>query len=132
MFKKILDFCKTRWAKIISIIFIYIIPIILLNNKVALTKNVSAGIKITFAGICVLIVLFLIFRKKIYAKIILMPKSIKRSIFIIIHNGIAYGLVFGVLWTLSNFTNILLSWLMFSGIMWVCGAIFFIIDEQRR
>lgn len=126
---KIWTFIKERWALLIGIVFTWCVPIYLLNEEIALTQEVSAGVKITFVGILVICFLFLAFRKRLYAKIITMEHGIWRGVFLLIHRGVAYGLVFGVLWGMINFANKLYGWWKISGIVIAIGALFYIIDE---
>lgn len=126
---KIWTFLKERWALIIGIMITWGVPIYLLNEQIALTEEVSAGVKLTFAGILVLGFLFLAFRKRVYAKIITMQHGIWRGLLLLLHRGIAYGLVFGVLWGITNFAGKLYDWWKISGIVIAIGAIFYIIDE---
>lgn len=133
MFKKIwqkfLNLCKTRWAYLISIIFIWLIPIIMLNEYVALTET-NIAFKITFMGCLVLLVVFFAFRKKIFALIHKQPHGIIRGVLLCVHKAITYGLFLGVLWAISTFSGKLYYWWLLCGISMIFGLIFIMIDEH--
>lgn len=128
MFKKLLNKCKRRWAYLISVIFIWVIPIIMLNEYVALTQT-NIAFKITFMGCLVLMVIFFAFRKKIFAVIHKQPHGIMRGVLLCIHKAVTYGLILGVLWAISSFGNKLYNWWLLCGISIVIGLIFVLIDE---
>lgn len=130
MLTKIGTFFKHRWAFIIGVICTWAIPIYLLNEQIALTTQVKAGIKITFMGIVVLAVLFLAFRKRLYAKVYNIKHGIVRGLLMLLHRSIAYGLVFGALWGTIHFADKLYGWWQLSGLAMILGAIFYIIDEM--
>lgn len=125
---KFLNLCKTRWAYVISLIFIWVIPIIMLNEFVALTKT-NIAFKITFMGCLVLLVVFFAFRKKIYALIHRQPHGIVRGVLLCAHKTITYCLVLGVLWAITTFSDKLYHWWLLSGISMLLGLIFIILDE---
>lgn len=126
---KFLSLCKTRWAYLVSLLFIWVIPIVMLNEFVALTET-NIAFKITFMGCLVLLVVFFAFRKKIYALIHKQPHGILRGVLLCIHKAITYGLILGVLWAVSMFSDKLYHWWLLSGISVLIGLIFIIIDER--
>lgn len=125
---KFLNLCKTRWAYLVSLIFIWVIPIIMLNEFVALTET-NIAFKITFMGCLVLLVVFFAFRKKIYGLIHKQPHGIIRGVLLCIHKAITYGLFLGVLWAITTFSDKLYHWWLLSGISVLIGLIFIMIDE---
>lgn len=125
---KFLSLCKTRWAYLVSLLFIWIIPIVMLNEFVALAET-NIAFKITFMGCLVLLVVFFAFRKKIYALIHKQPHGILRGVLLCIHKAITYGLILGVLWAVSMFSDKLYHWWLLSGISVLIGLIFIMLDE---
>ena len=75
MFNKLISFCKSHWAGAVSLVFIWVIPIIMLNETVALYE-VNIAFKLTFIGCLVALVAFFAFRKKIYAIIHKQPHGV--------------------------------------------------------
>lgn len=128
MGKNILNLCKTRWAYVVSLIFIWALPIYMLNETVALTE-VNVAFKITFAGCLTLLVVFVALRKKIYALINKRPHGIARGVLLCIHKATSYGLFLGVLWAINSFSGKLYHWWLLSGISIAIGLIFIVIDE---
>ena len=114
----------------LGIVFTWVIPIYLLNEIVALTKDVPPHFKITFMGCLVIIVVLLAFRKKIYAKIQKMPVGLPRGLLLTIHRAVLYGLVLGILWALSSFSDKFFDWWIYSGISMLFGAYFYCVDEH--
>lgn len=125
---KFLSLCKTRWAYLVSLLFIWVIPIVMLNEFVVLAET-NIAFKITFMGCLVLLVVFFAFRKKIYALIHKQPHGILRGVLLCIHKAITYGLILGVLWAVSMFSDKLYHWWLLSGISVLIGLMFIIIDE---
>ena len=64
MLKKIFAFTKSRWAYLLSIAFIWCIPIALLAEIVVLAK-MYIGIKLTLIGYIVVCVALFVLKKKI-------------------------------------------------------------------
>lgn len=129
MLSKLKNFFKLRWAYFISTFFVWIIPIIMLNETVALTET-NAGFKLTFMGCLVLLFVFFAFRKKIYAFIHSKPHGILRGVLLCIHKAVSYGLVLGVLWAISVFSTKLYHWWLLCGVSILIGLIFLFIDEH--
>lgn len=130
MRKQILDFIKKNWAYVVSIIFFWVIPIIMLSEIVALTKHVSDGIKVTFMGCIVILVVFLALRKKIFALINKMNHGLLRGLLLCITKLITYALILGILWAISSFSNKFFHWWTLVGVSWLFGLIFVFIDEK--
>ena len=128
MLKKFWNYCKVRWAYLISVAFIWGIPIIMLNEHIALAET-NIAFKLTFVGILVLLVVFFALRKKIYAIIYKQPHGILRGVLLCLHKGVTYGLFLGVLWTVSVFSGKLYHWWLLSGISIAIGLIFLLVNE---
>lgn len=126
---KIVNFFKNSWALFLGIIFTWVIPLCLLAENVALTKEVSAGVKLTFMGCLVVLFLLIMFRKKIYEQIIRLNYGWLRAVLKTIYRGINYGLFLGILWGITYFADDLFTWWIYSGISILVGVIFYIIHE---
>lgn len=122
-------FLKNRWAYLLGVVFTWVVPIYLLNEIVALTKDVPAHFKITFMGCLVIIIVLLAFRKKLYAKIQKIPAGLPRGLLLTLHRAVLYGLVLGILWALSSFSGKFFDWWIYSGISMLFGAYFYCVDE---
>lgn len=131
LFSKIKTFFKTRWSFFVGFVFMWIVPIILLNETVALTKEVSAGVKATWVTFVLIFFLLLAFRKYVYGLIVRLKHGLLRGILKILHKGVLYGLFLGVLWGVQYFVDKLFNWCIYSGIAMLIGAIFYIIDEVK-
>lgn len=128
MLKKFWSYCKVRWAYLISIAFVWVVPIIMLNEYIALAET-NIAFKLTFAGCLTILVIFLALRKKIYAYIHKKPHGVTRGVLLCIHKGVTYGLFLGVLWAINAFSNKLFDWWLLSGLSILIGVVFIIIDE---
>lgn len=128
MFNKFISFCKNHWAGAVSLVFIWVIPIIMLNETVALYK-VNIAFKLTFIGCLVALVAFFSFRKKIYAIIHKQPHGIIRGVLLCVHKAVTYGLCLGVLWALQAFSTKIYNWWLLAGISIAIGLIFIVVDE---
>ena len=128
MLKKFWNYCKVRWAYLISVAFIWVIPIVMLNEHIALAET-NIAFKLTFAGIMVLVVVFFALRKKIYAIIHKQPHGTLRGVLLCLHKGVTYGLFLGVLWAVSVFSDKLYHWWLLSGISIAIGLIFLLVNE---
>lgn len=113
----------------VSLLFIWVIPIIMLNEFVALTET-NIAFKITFMGCLVLLVVFFALRKKIYALIHKQPHGILRGVLLCIHKAVTYGLILGVLWAISMFSDKLYHWWLLCGISVLIGLFFVVLDER--
>jgi len=129
MFIGLGQFIKTRWAKFVGIIFTWVIPIVMLNEEIALVENVEAYTKVTWVGCIVLIVVLLALRKQIFASIVRLKHGIVRGILLTVYKASGYGLFLGVLWGISKLATKLYDWWLLCGISMLIGAVFYIIDE---
>lgn len=123
--------CKQNWAYFLSIIFFWVIPIIMLNETVALTET-KVAFKLTFMGCLVVLFIIIAFRKKVYVFIEKRPHGMIRAILLCLYKGITYGTILGILWAISSFGDKLFNWWLLSGISMLVGLIFIFIDEKIK
>lgn len=119
---------KIRWLYLIFLLFDWLIPIVMLNEFVALT-DISTGFKITFMGCLVLLFIFINLRKKIYAFIYSKPHGLLRGVLILINKLVTYLLMLGILWAIYYFSSKFYRWWLLSGISMIIGMIFLFLDE---
>ena len=129
LFRKFFNFVKRRSFLFIGIIFTWVIPIIMLNEQIALVENVEAHLKLTWLGAIVGVVILLKMRKQIYAKIYQIKRGWLRGALMTIYRAVNYGFLLLILWGLSTFSGKLYTWWLYSGISMLLGAIFYIVDE---
>lgn len=122
---------KTRCAYILSIFFIWIVPIQLLNEYVGELAEVNVAFKITFIGCLTILVVFLALRKKIYALIHKRPHGLTRGVLLCLHKGVTYGLVLAIMWALNNFSIKFYRWWLLCGISIAIGLILILVDEWK-
>lgn len=131
--EKIYEYIKKNILYLISIIFTWVIPIYMLNEKIALTKNVSAGVKLSTIGALVVLIVLLVTYGKVKGKIDNFKPSTKKGlslkiIFKVLHNVILLGVCY---WLISNiivFLTIIFNWYKMSLISIAIGLIIYIID----
>lgn len=123
--------CKRNWAYFLSIIFFWVIPIIMLNETVALTET-NVAFKLTFMGCLVVLFIIIAFRKKVYVFIEKRPHGMIRAILLCLYKGITYGTILGILWAISSFGDKFFNWWLLSGISMLVGLIFIFIDEKIK
>lgn len=132
LFKKFALFVAKRTPYFIGIIFTWVIPIIMLNEQIALVENVEAHLKITWLGAIVAVIILLKMRKQIYAKIYSLKHSWVRGVLLTLYRAVGYGLFLLILYGLSLFSTKLLKWWLYSGLSMLIGAGFYIADEIIR
>ena len=131
--EKIYEYIKKNILYLISIIFTWGIPIYMLNEKIALTKNVSAGVKLSTIGALVVLIVLLVTYGKVKGKIDNFKPSTKKGlslkiIFKVLHNVILLGVCY---WLISNiivFLTIIFNWYKMSLISIAIGLIIYVID----
>lgn len=129
LFLNLFKFIITRQFAFYGILCTWIIPIWLLNEQIALLKDVPTHIPFTFTGCLVVLVVLIALRKRIYASIIRLKNGLTRAILLTISKSITYGLIFAVLWAGSYFIDKLYAWWKLAGISIAIGAVCYIIDE---
>lgn len=130
MFNKLKNSIKKRWAFMLYLFFVWLVPIIMLNEFISLVE-VNVAFKITFSGCLVLIIVLLGFRKKIYAIINNHPHGLIRGILLCLHKAVLYGLILGIMWGISSFSDKFFNWWLLCGISWIIGFIFLMVDENN-
>lgn len=130
MLNKLKSFIKKRWAYLVSLLFIWIVPIVMLNEIVALVE-VNVAFKITFSGCVVIFIVFLTFRKKIYALIHKLPHGVLRGVLLCLHKAVMYGLILGIMWGINSFSGKFFDWWLLCGISWLIGFVFIVLDENN-
>jgi len=125
---RIKEFIKRRWAYLISLIFFFVIPVILLNEVIAVAE-INVAFKITFVGFIVLFIIAMFFRKKLYEKILKLDNGVKRGVFRVLHHAVLYALILGLFWGISAFADKLFNLCVYCGISMAFGAVFLILDE---
>lgn len=127
--KKFARFVARRTPYFIGIIFVWVIPIIMLNEQIALAENVEAHLKITWLGAIVAVIVLLKMRKQIYAKIYQLKHGWLRGVLLTLYRAVSYGFLLLILWGLSFFATKIYYWWLYSGISILIGSVFYIIDE---
>ena len=123
---------KKNWQLITAFFITYIIPIAMLSEIMAFTKEVKPAIKVTFMGCIALGALFLVFYKKIREYIIRLPKGLKRGILKIINTVIFWGVMFGIVVGLQYIGSLLQDYWIKVGICFAIGHIFYMWDEIKK
>lgn len=131
IFKKFFSWIKFRWSYFVGLFFTWVIPIYLLNEIIALTEEVSPGIRLTFAGCIVSLVVFFAFKKAIYRKICSLSHGLLRGVLLTLYKALGYALIFGALMGIGYFAYKLLDWWKYSGVSILIGALFYVYDEKR-
>ena len=130
MLKKIFAFTKSRWAYLLSIVFIWCIPIALLPEIVVLAK-IYIGIKLTLIGYIVVCVALFALKKKISIIISKQNKTVQ-LVLSCLNKAVVYGLILIGIVAIQSFSDKLLKWWIFSGISWAVGAVFYSIDKLKE
>lgn len=132
--KKLWFLIKTRTTLVLGFAFVYVIPILMLNEKIALTKTISGGVKLTYMGIISAVVLFFIFKKKISEAV----HRIKNKVVVAILSGVYRTSLMGILYivfgAMVSLLGLLKEWSALSIISVAIGSVFYIIDKviQKR
>ena len=131
MFKKIMRLLKSHWANLLSIFFIWVVPILMLNEVIAFVQ-VGIAFKITFAGCLVMLLILWTMKNKINCIIEKQPHGVVRGVLLCLHKTMIYGLILGVVWAIHAFSENLISWWLLCGISWGIGFVFLIVNENKR
>lgn len=132
---KVKTFFKTRWAWIVSLVFMWVIPIILLNERFALLETApakKATTVLTFSGLCVVVAIFIACYKKITRYIHNLKHGIVRAVWVLLSKGIIYALVLCACIYIDKLANQIFEWWKLVGICWLLGIVFVWIDETRK
>ena len=133
--KKVGTFFKTRWAWIVSLFFMWVIPIILLNERFALLETApakKATTVLTFSGLCVVAVIFIALYKKITRYIHSLKHGVVRALWVLLSKGVIYALVLCACIYVDKLANQIFEWWKLVGICWLLGIVFVWIDETRK
>ena len=130
MLKKIFAYIKSRWAYLLSIVFIWCIPIALLAEIVVLAK-IYIGIKLTLIGYIVVCVALFALKKKISSFISKQNKTVQ-IVLSCLNKAVVYGLILIGIVAIQIFSDKLLKWWIFSGISWAIGVVFYSIDKIKE
>ena len=130
MFKKTMEYIKAKWAYLLSLLFIWCIPIALLAEIVVLAK-MHVGIKLTAIGYIVVCVVLFALKKKISSYISKQSKTVQ-IVLSCLFKAVLYGFVLVAVLAVQAFSDKLLRWWVYSGIAWAFGIVFYIIDKIKE
>ena len=130
MFKKIFNYIRQKWAYLLSLLFIWCIPILLLTEIVVLAKMYT-GIRLTFIGYIVVCVVLFALKRKIAIFISKQNKTLQIVLFCL-GKAVLYGVVLIGILAINTFSNKLFKWWVYSGISWGIGVVFYIIDKIKE
>ena len=130
MFKKILCYIKAKWAYLLSLLFIWCIPIALLAEIVVLAK-LHVGVKLTVIGYIVVCVVLFALKKKIASYIHKQNKTVQ-IVLSCLSKAVLYGFVLVAVLAVQTFSDKLLRWWVYSGISWAFGLVFYVIDKIKE
>ncbi len=123
---------KKNWQLITAFFITYLIPIAMLSEIMAFTKEVKPAIKVTFMGCIALGALFLVFYKKLKEYVIRLPKGLKRGILKIINTVIFWSIMFGIVVGLQYIGGLLQDYWIKVGVCFAIGHIFYMWDEIKK
>lgn len=124
----------TRTFLALGFFFTWVVPIYLLNDQIALTKEVSTTWKFTFVGLIVLVTLCLIYYKKIKEKVNnYKPKNGWQLAFqfllMTVYRLISLGGIYFLMYYLISFMEKILQWWYYSLFSIGVGLLFYFIDR---
>lgn len=123
---------KLHWELVVAFIVSYIIPVAMLSEIMAFTKEVPGGIKPTFIGCLALGILFIIFYKKIKESVIRMHKGILRGILRIFITAIFWSIIFGIIIGLQYISTFMKDYWIKVAYCFAIGHIFYMVDEIKK
>ena len=131
MFKSMLTFIKRRWAYLLSLVFLWIIPLALLTETVVLAKT-STGVKLTFLGsIAVGVVLFTV-RNKIKNHVNNKGNTAIKTVYSCTSRVLFYTIALFALKGLLACGSGLYKWWLYSGVSFGVGTVFHCINVQKE
>lgn len=125
-----MQYIKHKWAYLLSVLFIWCIPIILLSEIVVLIK-MHIGIKLTLVGYIVLCVTLFAVKRKITAYISRQNKTVQ-IVLSCLSKVAVYGFILVAVLVVQAFSSKLLRWWIYSGISWIVGVVFYVIDKIKE
>ena len=130
MFKKVVKYIKAKWAYLLSLFFLWCIPIVLLSEIVVFAK-IHMGIKVTWIGYIVVCVILFAVKKKITRWIDRQNKTVQ-IVLSCFFKAVLYGIILIAIFAIKAFYVKLLRWWIYSGISWTMGIIFYVIDKIKE
>ena len=130
MFKKAVKYIKAKWAYLLSVLFLWCIPIALLSEIVVLAK-MHMGIKVTWIGYIVVCVVLFAVKKKITRWIDRQNKTVQ-IVLSCFFKAVLYGVILIAIFAIKTFYVKLLRWWIYSGISWAVGIVFYVIDKIKE
>lgn len=130
MFKRTVKYIKAKWAYLLSVLFLWCIPIVLLSEIVVLAK-MHMGIKITWIGYIVVCVVLFAVKKKITRWIDRQNKTVQ-IVLSCFFKAVLYGVILIAIFAIKAFYLKLLRWWIYSGISWAVGIVFYVIDKIKE
>lgn len=124
---------KSRIWLVVGFTLTWITPIIMLNEKIALTKNIKSTTKLTFIGLIVAGFLLIVFWRKIKTAIDKFePKKtitfILKVVLKITHKAIMLGIIYFLFVYSEKFISTLMEWYKTALVSIAFGFICYIID----
>ena len=130
MFKRTVKYIKAKWAYLLSLFFLWCIPIVLLSEIVVLAK-MHIGIKVTWIGYIVVCVVLFAVKKKITRWIDRQNKTVQ-IVLSCFFKAVLYGVILIAIFAIKAFYLKLLRWWIYSGISWAVGIVFYVIDKIKE
>lgn len=133
-FKELFKTIKERTFLVLGFVFTWVIPIILLADQIALTKEVDTEWKFTFIGLIVMVFVALKFYGKIKTKINSMKVRNKKGLsvqfaLIVLQKTITLGGVALLLHYINDFIIKLNDWYLLSLVPIAIGLVFYLVDR---
>lgn len=130
MCKRVFHYIKAKWAYLLSVLFIWCIPLLLLSEIVVLAK-MHVGIKLTLVGYIVLCVVLFAVKRKITSYIHKQNKTVQ-IVLSCLYKVAVYGFVLVAVLVVQAFSGKLLRWWLYSGISWIVGLVLYVIDKIKE
>ena len=130
MYKRTVKYIKGKWAYLLSVFFLWCIPIVLLSEIVVLAK-IHMGIKVTWIGYIVVCVVLVALKRKITGYIDKQNKTVQ-IVLSCFFKAVLYGVILIAILEIKAFYVKLLRWWIYSGISWIAGVVFSVIDKIKE
>ncbi len=130
MYKRTVKYIKGKWAYLLSVFFLWCIPIVLLSEIVVLAK-IHMGIKVTWIGYIVVCVVLFAVKRKIHKFVNKQNKTVQ-IVLSCFFKAVLYGVILIAIFAIKAFYVKLLRWWIYSGISWTVGIVFYVIDKIKE
>jgi len=132
IWNKFKKFITENTDLVLAGVITYVIPLLLLSEKVGFIKEATTLQKLAIGGILIVIIAFIILYKKMKEYIIRLPKGITRGVLRIINSTFYWSIVFGAIYGIEHVVDDAKQLWIRVGVCFIIGHVFYMRDEIKK